>query len=186
VPADCPAERRCRSQFVMPPGRRQGDGYMAGAEGRRGSPAVIGVPVPVRAPAGGWAEAQRGWRIACKERRRRQAGAAAVCPRRQRRRRRSRSRPVSLPGHSHRVGEGVVRLGMLAGRHQAGLPVLFGGEPFGGDVGDPDLHQLRALGAQLVPGVPATAGSCSGEAPARQLSGARREAVAPNRRAGSR
>jgi hypothetical protein len=43
---------------------------------------------------------------------------------------------------------------MLAGRHQAGLPVLFGGEPFGGDVGDPDLHQLRALGAQLVPVCP--------------------------------
>jgi hypothetical protein len=64
-------------------------------------------------------------------------------------RRRSRSRPVSLPGpFQHRVDEGLVRLGVRVGRRQAGSPVRFGGESFYGEVGGPDLHWPRALGAQ--------------------------------------
>jgi len=83
----------------------------------------------------------------------------------------------------HRVGEGVVSLGMLAGRRQAGLPVRFCGEPFcvmTGSRSTPAAGPGRAAAL----GVPAPAGSCSGEAPARQLSGGpRREAVASDRRA---
>ena len=65
--------------------------------------------------------------------------------RRRRRRRRSRSRPVSLPGpFRHCVNEGLVRLSVLVGRHQAGLPVRFRGERFCDDVGDPDLNRPQA------------------------------------------